>query len=145
MSKYKWHEMTFFTRWDADYSTVFCIGADAAFERLLHESLRRMWKDLPSANPWSLQVPLLERIVALQDSAVWLVRDVVRNVEKVRSVSILRVPLTDARTACDPRVNMTISYDCTKPPGTPRIVLKPLVYRLRRLTHFSRKLWGCPL
>ncbi|KAF3034656.1 hypothetical protein E8E12_000961 [Didymella heteroderae] len=84
MSKYKWCEMTFFSRWDKDHSTVFCIGTDAWFERSLHETLGRMWRNPASVDPWTVQVPLLEAVVALQDRSVWLVRDVVRNVEKDR-------------------------------------------------------------
>ena len=78
--------MTFLTRWYKDHNTVFCIGTDPSFERLLEENLGRMWRGLSTANPWSMQVVLLEAVVALQDRSVWLVRDVVRNVEKVYSI-----------------------------------------------------------
>jgi hypothetical protein len=141
MSKYKWCEMTFLTRWDEDHNTVFCIGTDSFFEGLLQECLGRTGRELAPANPWSMQVPLLEAIVALQDRSVWLVRDVVRNVEKVYSIGVLRELLTDARTDCDLRVNMMISYVCTKPPGIPRIALKPLVCLSTQSVRFGRKFW----
>jgi hypothetical protein len=83
LSGYKWHEMTFCTRWTSSQSTILCIGTDSEFERLLQDSLGRMWGDLPPSSPWSMQVVLLEAIVALHDQAVWSVRDVTRNVEKV--------------------------------------------------------------
>lgn len=85
---YKWHEMTFCTRWDAEHSAVLCIGVDPSFEHLLYDTLNRMWKELPPSDPWSLHVPLLEATVALHDQAVWSVRDIVRNVEKVRESMI---------------------------------------------------------
>ncbi|KAJ4379966.1 hypothetical protein N0V86_004272 [Didymella sp. IMI 355093] len=85
--KYKWHEMTFFTRWDPEHSVVFCIGAGSEFEQIFHETLGRMWTDLPSASPWTIQLPILEAVIELQDRGVWLIRDVVRNVEKDRSRS----------------------------------------------------------
>lgn len=91
MWSYKWHEMTFCTRWDADHISVLCIGTDHAFERLLQGSLDRMWKELPPTSPWSLHVLLLEVIMALHDQAVWSIRDVVRDVEKVRWIWTLQV------------------------------------------------------
>lgn len=120
--------MTFLTRWDRSHNTVFCIGANPSFESLLKESLDQMWTGLSSVNPWSMQVPLLEAIVALQDRSVWLVRDVVRNVEKVYSLGVLRVLLTKIRTGCDLRGNTMISYACTRPPGILRTVSRPLAY-----------------
>lgn len=75
--------MTFFTRWDANRSTVFCVGTDTGFERLLQDTLDQTWSEMPSESPWSLQVPLVEAIIAFQDRGVWTMRDVVRGVEKV--------------------------------------------------------------
>lgn len=89
MLKYKWCEMTFFSRWEKDHSIVFCIGTDHSFERLLQENVNRMSEKLSLINPWSMQVPLIETVVALQDRSVWKVRDVVRNVEKVCLITVL--------------------------------------------------------
>ena len=38
---------------------------------------------MPSSEPYALHIPLIEAITAMQDSSVWLVRDIVRNVETV--------------------------------------------------------------
>ena len=84
---YRWHEPTICVRMDKEQSTVVCIGADQDFERLLLESLHRIWKALPPSNPWLMIVIVLEALVALHDEAVWLIRDIVRDVEKVRRLT----------------------------------------------------------
>jgi hypothetical protein len=82
-SSYKWHELTICIRWNADHGEVLCIGTDAEFEHLFFDCLTQMWKSLPPSNPLSMLVITVEAIVALQDLAVWLIRDIVRDVEKV--------------------------------------------------------------
>lgn len=82
-SSYKWHELTVCFRCDKEHSTVLCIGADPDFERLLKDRCDKMWQTLPSSNPWSMIVLVQEAMVALHDEAVWLIRDIVRDVEKV--------------------------------------------------------------
>ncbi|KAF2196854.1 hypothetical protein GQ43DRAFT_235184 [Delitschia confertaspora ATCC 74209] len=82
---YTWHEMTFFSRWTPAGSVILCIGASLLFQNLFQEILSQMWSRIPSSEPYSLHVPIIEAIIAMQDTAVWSVRDAVRSVEKDRS------------------------------------------------------------
>ncbi|KAK7178575.1 hypothetical protein PSPO01_15374 [Paraphaeosphaeria sporulosa] len=81
---YTWHEMTFFSHWTPERCVFLCIGPPSSFRNLLHDTLSRMWSKLPPSEPYSLHVPIIEVVVAMQDSSVWSVRDTVRSVEKDR-------------------------------------------------------------
>jgi hypothetical protein len=81
-SSYKWHEMTFCSRWDSQRCEVLCIGVDLAFQHLLQQTLSRMWPNLPPNEPFSLHIPLVQTILELQDLSVWSIRDFVRTIEK---------------------------------------------------------------
>lgn len=87
---YLWHEMTFCSRWTPEGCTVLCIGTPKLFQDLLHDTLSRMWPILPQSEPFSLHVPIVEAVVAMQDSSIWSVRDAVRSMEKVRAPSCQR-------------------------------------------------------
>ncbi|CAO2655074.1 Nn.00g118070.m01.CDS01 [Neocucurbitaria sp. VM-36] len=87
-SSYKWHEMTFCSRWESEQSSILCIGADSSFQNILEEALLRMWPELPHLDPFSLLVPLIEAVIAMYDHSIWSVRDVIRAVEKDRSRQI---------------------------------------------------------
>ncbi|KAF2732009.1 hypothetical protein EJ04DRAFT_497713 [Polyplosphaeria fusca] len=84
---YVWHELTFVSRWNADQCAILCIGVPTSFKHLLSTALSSIWTRIPSSEPYSLHVPLMEAIISLQDSAVWSIRDIVRNIEKDRSRS----------------------------------------------------------
>ena len=58
-------------------------GLSTTLYQLLENSLQCMWSELPWESPWSLQLPLLESLISLHDYAVWSMRNVVRDVEKV--------------------------------------------------------------
>jgi hypothetical protein len=81
-ASYTWHEMTFCSRWESQRCIVLCIGVDLAFQHLFQETLSGLWPKLPSYEPFSLHVPLLHTILDLQDSSIWSIRDVIRNIEK---------------------------------------------------------------
>ena len=82
-SRYTWHEMTFFSRWFSGRCAILCIGATQWFQTLLWSTLAELGTAMPSSEPYALHIPLIEAITAMQDSSVWLVRDIVRNVETV--------------------------------------------------------------
>ena len=75
--------MTFFSRWDHERCIILCIGVDSLFQKNLESALSRMWSGLPPLNPYSLHVPIIETVIAMQDQSVWSIRDIVRDVEKV--------------------------------------------------------------
>jgi hypothetical protein len=81
-SSYLWHEMTFCSRWIAGRCAILCIGASSSFKELLQDAHKRLEAALPLAEPYSLHLPLVEAIIAMQDLSVWYVRDIVRSVEK---------------------------------------------------------------
>jgi hypothetical protein len=81
-SSYTWHEMTFCSYWSPQRCVVLCIGVGIAFQHLLQQVVSRMWPGLPPSEPFSLHVPLIQTVIELQDTSVWSIRDVVRNIEK---------------------------------------------------------------
>lgn len=83
---YTWHEMTFFSSWSPGQCSMLCVGIPHAFPALLQATLSQMWSNIPSSDPFSLHIPLIESILAMQDSSIWFIRDVVRSIEKVRPV-----------------------------------------------------------
>ncbi|KAL1794636.1 hypothetical protein ACET3X_006452 [Alternaria dauci] len=85
-SSYSWYEMTFFSRWVSGHCTILCIGVSSLFRGLLQAALSQLGtRPLPS-EPHLLHIPLVEAVVSMQDLSVWAVRDIVRNVEKDRSL-----------------------------------------------------------
>jgi hypothetical protein len=91
---YTWHEMTFCSRWDPHRCLVLCIGVNPTFQHLLQQTLSRMWSKFLPSEPFSLHIPLVQAILELQDSSVWSIRDVVRNIEKASIVDAIH-PLFD--------------------------------------------------
>ncbi|KAH7381533.1 hypothetical protein BKA66DRAFT_464397 [Pyrenochaeta sp. MPI-SDFR-AT-0127] len=82
---YKWQEMTFCSRWEPANCSILCIGVNTSFQTLFREILPRVWPELPSSNPYSLHIPIIETIIAMHDSSVWSLRNIVRDVEKGRT------------------------------------------------------------
>jgi hypothetical protein len=86
-SSYSWHEMTFCSRWVSGHGTILCIGASSLFRELLQGALSQSETIRPPSEPYSLHIPLLEAVVAMQDLSVWSVRDIVRSVEKASTLA----------------------------------------------------------
>jgi hypothetical protein len=84
---YSWHEMTFCSRWASGRCTILCIGASSLFRGLLQDALARLGTTLQPSEPYSLDIPLVEAVVAMQDLSVWSVRDIVRSVEKASTLA----------------------------------------------------------
>ncbi|KAF2273333.1 uncharacterized protein EI97DRAFT_383950 [Westerdykella ornata] len=88
---YTWHEMTFCSRWTPEGCIVLCMSASPRFQNLLRWSLTRMWSKVPPFEPYSLHVPIIEAVIAMQDLSVWSIRDAVRSVEKASSICNCRI------------------------------------------------------
>jgi hypothetical protein len=86
-SSYSWHEMTFCSRWVSGCCTILCIGASSLFGGLLQGALSQLGTMVQPWEPYSLHMPLLEAVVAMQDLSVWSVRDIVRSVEKASTLA----------------------------------------------------------
>ncbi|KAF1833406.1 hypothetical protein BDW02DRAFT_623654 [Decorospora gaudefroyi] len=86
-SSYSWHEMTFCSRWVSSRCTILCIGAYSLFRGLLQDGLVQLGTTLQPSEPYSLHIPLVEAIVAMQDLSVWSVRNIVRSVEKASTLA----------------------------------------------------------
>jgi hypothetical protein len=86
-SSYSWHEMTLCSRWVSGHCTILCIGASSLFRGLLQGALSQLRTMLQPSEPYSLHIPLIEAVVAMQDLSVWSVRDIVRSVEKARTLA----------------------------------------------------------
>jgi hypothetical protein len=86
-SSYSWHEMTFCSRWVSGHCTILCIGASSLFRGLLQDALAQLGTMVQPLEPYSLHIPLLEAVVAMQDLSVWSVRDIVRSVEKASTLA----------------------------------------------------------
>ncbi|PSN59027.1 hypothetical protein BS50DRAFT_641288 [Corynespora cassiicola Philippines] len=76
--------MTFLSSWVNGKSTVLCVGANLTFQSTLQRVLSQMEIDPSLSEPFSLHVPIVETIIAMQDASVWSIRDVVRGIEKDR-------------------------------------------------------------
>lgn len=85
---YKWHEMTFLCRWDAQCSVTLCIGVDVAFQNHLQQALHNIWPEVQASRNFSLLIPLAEAIVTMYDISVWSIRDIVRQAEKVSTSEV---------------------------------------------------------
>ncbi|KAF2443470.1 hypothetical protein P171DRAFT_432717 [Karstenula rhodostoma CBS 690.94] len=85
-SSYTWHEMTFCSRWSSDRCAILCIGVSSLLRELLQDALVRLETTLPLTEPYLLHIPLVEAVIAMHDASVWSVREIVRSVEKDRSL-----------------------------------------------------------
>lgn len=91
---YEWHEMSFFSTWSGRCNILICFDLPDGLRNSIETSLIQGSEhacDLSA--PYSLHDLLLTDLTSLYDEQVWLVRNQIRNAEKVRS----RLHLTKAR------------------------------------------------
>ncbi|OHF04436.1 hypothetical protein CORC01_00288 [Colletotrichum orchidophilum] len=91
--KYEWSKLNVFTRWVAETRQTILIVFDArrpaasCMERVPENELDPLYV-VPSTDffidPYWIYIRILEKVVTLQDAAVWAVRDTVRTTEKTR-------------------------------------------------------------
>lgn len=97
---YIWYEMGFFTRWDhSGNCRVVCIDTPEELQSGLKNFFQSHSKPetaLPKPphplnfkDPFAMHIPLIDQIVMRYDESVWLIRDLIRDVETV-STSIMR-------------------------------------------------------
>jgi hypothetical protein len=81
--------MTFFTRWKPDSCVTLCIDtpADMPFELKAAMANDMRLKSLAESDPFAMYVPLMDHLIKLYDESVWSMRNMVRPIEKVRSLS----------------------------------------------------------
>ncbi|PVI04460.1 hypothetical protein DM02DRAFT_177767 [Periconia macrospinosa] len=85
---YQWSEMTFFSRWTPQNSTILCMGVPSSFASSLASILPTIWDEDSASNAYAAHVPLVETLIAMHDESVWGFRDEVRNIEKARMPSV---------------------------------------------------------
>jgi hypothetical protein len=85
---YRWHEMSFFTRWtDAGVNQILCIDTPPT----LREELTKVLAASPTLelqDPFAMFRPLLDEVLKLCDENTWRVAREVRRVEEVRNLQI---------------------------------------------------------
>jgi hypothetical protein len=85
---YVWYEMTFFSRWESGHSLVFCVDTPDNFPSQLALSMTKEGETFNFSNPFALQIPLVNRVVDIYDQSVWGIRNLIRGLEKVSSLSL---------------------------------------------------------
>lgn len=77
--------MAFYTRWEAPNKHRFlCVGAPKELQENLREALSSSPPNLD--DPFALHAMLIDQIIKLQDHAVWLLRNPVRQAERVSAL-----------------------------------------------------------
>lgn len=77
--------MDFFTRWlTSDHMIVLCFGTPASLQVSLESALQLHHNQLDLSSPDCLHASIVDEIISLYDESVWALRDVIRNLEKVR-------------------------------------------------------------
>ena len=77
--------MTFLSLWTPQHTRILCIATPREFKEQLQHTLANLSSDMDSVDPYSLHIPLVEVLLTLYDQSVWSIRDLVRDVEKVRT------------------------------------------------------------
>lgn len=79
---------------------MLCIGVRDLFKGLLLDALQRLETAQQPAEPFSLHVPLLGAIVGMHDVSVWSMRDVVRGIEKVKTIDSINTHVNSQTQLC---------------------------------------------
>jgi hypothetical protein len=66
---------------------VLCVDTPDDFPSKLAQSMTQEREPLDLSDPFTLHLPLVDRIIHLYDESVWGIRDLIRRVEKVSSLS----------------------------------------------------------
>ncbi|KAI1635585.1 hypothetical protein F4809DRAFT_642332 [Biscogniauxia mediterranea] len=80
--KYRWEKLNFFVRWIPSRKHTVIVVFDA--HQLVSERLRKLFQDIDTnllGDPFWPYMIVADELVHLQDSAVWAIRDLVRNIE----------------------------------------------------------------
>lgn len=90
---YKWYEMTILSHWDvlAETHQILCIDTPEDFPEALLKALSKSSSQMTQnyfRDPFSMHAQLLDQIVQLNDESVWAIRDPIREIEKVLSLTV---------------------------------------------------------
>lgn len=111
-TSYSWSEMTFFSRWTPNHSTVLCMGVPSSFTSSLLSVLVTMWDEELASNAYAAHVPLIETLISMHNHSIWQFRDEIRNIERVcfriQTIQLVYPRYSSARTNTPPpRSNCT--------------------------------------
>ncbi|CAI6337111.1 unnamed protein product [Periconia digitata] len=87
VSGYQWSEMTFFSYWTSEHSTILCMGVPSSFSGSLTSILSKLPENNIASSAYAAYVPLIETLVTMHDGSIWDFRDEIRSIEKARSPS----------------------------------------------------------
>jgi hypothetical protein len=79
---YRWHYMTFFSKWTSKRSIVLCLGVPSTFTSGLESILARR-SITQTVNLYCMYVPIFELIIDIYDRSIWRIRDAVKRVEAI--------------------------------------------------------------
>ena len=87
--EYEWYEMGFFTTWISQNShSIFCFDMpQSSLADLTKAVSSSSSRALDSASIYALHVNIIDEILKLFDTAVWSLRDIIREVELVDILS----------------------------------------------------------
>jgi hypothetical protein len=93
---YEWYMMGFATKWlPSNQSAVLCFGVPLSLQKSLHNALKSNQESRGFPDPYSLHVAIVEEVIKLYDTAVWTLRGLVRDIEKVGFNGISYLPNID--------------------------------------------------
>lgn len=93
---YVWYEMSFFTvRSAGGSSTVLCFNTPHHFRVRLFKALSSNSRGFDEPDMYQLHTYLTDQVLNLYDEAIWALRDIVRNVEKVSLCKTQAVAIAD--------------------------------------------------
>jgi len=82
--RYEWYEMAFFTTWTSPNSHfTFCFDVPQSLHASLRNAVSSSTRTLDLASIYSLHLAIIDEIIMLFNTAVWSLRDIVREIELV--------------------------------------------------------------
>ena len=89
-ASYVWDKLGFFTNWfPADQHVILCFDLPSALQSRLQSTLSSNQEKFSLNDPYSLHATIVKEVLAIFDTSVWSLRNLVRMVEKVMSLCIL--------------------------------------------------------
>ncbi|KAI9856198.1 MAG: hypothetical protein M1813_009215 [Trichoglossum hirsutum] len=90
---YEWNSMGFITKWSPpNRNVVICFDAPRALQTRLEEVLSSDREKREVHDPYALHSVIVDEVLAIYDSSVWSLRDLVRSVEQNRASMVPTQP-----------------------------------------------------
>ena len=83
-SLYTWHKMTFHAKWTPVSNVILCFDVPGDVQSSMMDSLRSQNETWDTSNVCAPHAIVLEGILHLFERSVWVIRDEVRRIEKVK-------------------------------------------------------------